>query len=215
MLFWTNLLLYLAYLYQREGKIRHLFLAFVVITAAILTKVNGWFLTPLIPLIYCITSLRQGKFRGGELLKTVIFSALLPAAVLLFYLWRMDLLHNFLHELTLRGRVDDSGIRFDHNIKIFLISSLIAFQLYIFLIWSRRRKEALPPALLIAVTVVLLLLGSAPLFLRFYLPLVPSLLLLSSAKLEKIRTRNLPLFNLLILWTIAFNYLVMLLHLYY
>jgi len=217
-MFWTTLALYLAYLYLFGGKYIHLILTSVVITAAILTKVNGFFLIPLIPIAYIIIAWREESFRSGELIKILLYVAVVPLGLFISFLKGFNILENFLHELTLRGVIDTSGIRFDRNLILFLITFLIAFQIYSYLILAKdnlKSKKSLPPLLIIVVTIVFLLLGSAPFFLRFFLPIIPAILLLSIPKLESIRSFRPQAVNLLIIWTITFNYLVLALHLYY
>ena len=217
-MFWSNLYIYLAYLYLLQGKGIYLYLASAVITAAILTKVNGFFLIPLLPAAYILIGWREKKFRGGELVKSLFYTAIIPLGLFLFYLWRLQLLENVIHELSLRGMVDGSGIRFDHNPKLFLIACLIAFQIYPYLIWTKenyKNKAATLPALFVFITLACLIFSSAPFFLRFFLPIIPSILLLSIPKLESIRRTRPRLVNLVILWMIVFNYLILFLHLYY
>lgn len=217
-MFWSTLVIYLGCAYLRGLEGRYLLLATLGITAAILTKVNGFFLAPLIPVLYLLSSLNKGDFQAWEFGRTVLFSAVIPSGLFLAYLWGLDVFENFLHEVSLRGVVDDYGIRYDNNFKLFIISSLITFQVYLRLIWKRgnlKRKVNLVPAIFVATTIVLLVLGSSTFFLRRFLPLIPALLLLSSANLEKIRQSSLSGFNILILWTIILNCLVLWLHLYY
>jgi hypothetical protein len=217
-MFWTTLALYLAYLYLFRGRYIHLILASVVITGAILTKVNGFFLIPIIPIAYIIITWRKERFRLGELMRILLYVSVIPLSIFVGFLKGFNILENFLHELSLRGVIDTSGIRFDRNLILFFITFLIAFQIYSYLILAKenlRSKKSLPPLLTIIVTVLFLLLGSAPFFLRFFLPIIPAILLLSISKLESIRYSHPQLVNLLIVWTITFNYLVLVLHLYY
>ena len=217
-MFQSNLYIYLAYLYLLRGRQLYLYLASAVITAAILTKVNGFFLIPLLPAANILIRWREKKFRGAELAKSVFFTAIIPLGLFLFYLWRLQLLENVIHELSIRGMVDGSGIRFDHNPKLFLIACLIAFQIYPYLIWTKenyKNKAAALPLLFVIITFACLIFSSAPFFLRFFLPVIPSILLLSIPKLEAIRRSRPRLVNLIILWMIAFNYLILFLHLYY
>ena len=190
----------------------------IAITAAILTKVNGFFLIPIIPIAYIIITWRKESFRLGELMRILLYVAVIPLSIFVGFLKWFNILKNFIHELSLRGVIDTSGIRFDRNLILFFITFLIAFQIYSYLILAKenfRSKKSLPPLLTILVTVLFLLLGSAPFFLRFFLPIIPAILLLSISKLESIRYFRPQLVNLLIVWTITFNYLVLVLHLYY
>ena len=190
----------------------------IAITAAILTKVNGFFLIPIIPIAYIIITWRKESFRLGELMRILLYVAVIPLSIFVGFLKWFNILKNFIHELSLRGVIDTSGIRFDRNLILFFITFLIAFQIYSYLLLAKeniRSKKSLPPLLTIIVTVLFLLLGSAPFFLRFFLPIIPAILLLSISKLESIRYFRPQLVNLLIVWTITFNYLVLVLHLYY
>jgi|GEM_PF-2200308 len=217
-MFWSTLVIYLGCAYLRDLEYRYLLFISLGVTAAILTKVNGFFLFALIPVCYLLTSLKEGKFRSSEFLKTVLFSAIIPFSFFLFYLWGVGIFENFISEVASRGVVDDSGIRYDNNLKIFIISTLITFQIYLRLIWKRgnlRRNNNIAPAIFVVMTIILLVLGSSTFFLRRFLPLIPPLLLLARANLEKIRRNSLSLFNMLILWTIVFNFIVLWLHLYY
>ena len=151
-------------------------------------------------------------------MRILLYVAVIPLSIFVGFLKWFNILKNFIHELSLRGVIDTSGIRFDRNLILFFITFLIAFQIYSYLILAKenfRSKKSLPPLLTILVTVLFLLLGSAPFFLRFFLPIIPAILLLSISKLESIRYFRPQLVNLLIVWTITFNYLVLVLHLYY
>lgn len=217
-MFWSTLLIYLGCAYLGERRDRCLLYSAFVVTAAALTKANGFFLLPFFPVLCFLASLREGRLRRRELLKTVLFGAVLPIAVFSLYIWRFGYLDNLLREISLRGVAGATDIRTDHNLKLFIISTLLTFQFHLRLIWKRgnlKRSGNLPPVVFVVTTILLLVLGSATFFLRRFLPLVPPLLLISSANLERIRRGDPSLFNLLAIWTIAFNGLVLWLHLYY
>lgn len=212
-MFFSNLLIFLIYLYYSKKQNRYLYLMSLVLSLSLFSKGNAFPLLFLMATCYLWVSLPRKSFDWRRFLQIVLYTAVMPLGVFCFYIWYFDFSSNIVSEFK-ACQIEWHCI-YD-NPKRFILAFFSTFQIYLFFIFKKDnlRKPFFIPLVFIFFLITALIVSGASFYNRFFLPLIPSVIILSIPALEKIRVYRAPLFNLIVMWVILSNYLFIFLRLY-
>jgi hypothetical protein len=212
-MFFSTLVMWLAHLYISTERKQYLYVLAAVLSVGIFSKIGAFYVSFVFLFSYLWIALLRRSLKWKNLALILLASVAVPALVFTFYVRHFHLYPNLLQELHAR-----LGSAKDRNPKLFVFTMVNMFQMYVVFLRDKnifKNIYSWIPAILVLLTVGGVTGGSLAFWSRFFLPIVPALIILSVPALERMRLQKPIIFNMVLVWSVVLNCTLMFLRLYY